>query len=62
MSIQTMQTKLEAAKIPFNIEQGFSRFTYTRFVFKDRQTAMKAEKVLNERATKHFSNWAMTFY
>lgn len=62
MDIQTMQSKLEAAKIAFSTEQGFSGFTYTRFVFKDRQEAMKAEKILKERATKHFTNWAMTFY
>lgn len=60
--INTMQKKLEAANIPFSIEQGFSGFTYTQFVFKDRQTAIKAEKALGEHATKHHKQWAMQFY
>ena len=62
MRTAIIENKLKAAGIKFNTEQGFSGFTYTRIVFIDRQTAMKAEKVLNERATKNFNRWVMTFY
>lgn len=62
MRTAAIENKLKTAGIKFSTEQGFSGFTYTRIVFADRQTAMKAEKLLNERATKHFHQWAMTFY
>ena len=62
MKISAMQKKLTDANIAFTTEQGFSGFTYTQLVFKDRLTAIKAEKALGTYATKYHKQWAMKFY
>ena len=62
MNTQIIETKLKQAGILYKTEQGFSGFTYTRLIFKGRNTAIQAEKATGEQATKHFHDWGMTFY
>lgn len=63
MNNYTIEKKLKEANIEFTVETGFSGFTYTRFVFKTRKEAIKAEKALgNIVVNRYFKQYALTVY
>lgn len=62
MNATWVRQTLKANRIIFREELGHSGFNYTRFVFKDRDTARRAEKLLGARITNYSYNFSLIIY